>query len=187
MKTRSNSKVKPFISLFKLFHMGWVHTFWMLSLFKTYYQFLWSYYHYRSSSTLILQNQVAKTGYYAYSTDSDCDTIPLPAPIHVRVYLYARTTRSKDSYSRSETRSVCSYKNSYGVSPTPILIQLSRAASTTDVSVLVETSYLSWYELFPNPFFVLVSGSTSTTPGCIWIFLTDDKEWWFTDEKRSSR
>ena len=31
MKTRSNSKVKPFTSLFKLLNMGWVHTFWMLS------------------------------------------------------------------------------------------------------------------------------------------------------------
>jgi len=69
-----------------------------------------------------------QTGYYAYSTYSDCDTIPLPAPIHVRAYLYAETSRSikikKDSYPGSETRSACSYKSSYGVSPTPLPIRV---------------------------------------------------------------
>lgn len=67
-----------------------------------------------------------QTGYYAYSTYSDCDTIPLPAPIHVRAYLYAGTSRSinKDSYPRSETRSACSYKSSYVVSPTPLPIRV---------------------------------------------------------------
>lgn len=69
---------------------------------------------------------------------------------------------------------------------TPILgLKLGLFAPTKTHTVCL--LLLSWYELFPNPFFVLVSGSTSTTPGCIWIFLTDDKEWWFTDEKRSSR
>lgn len=69
-----------------------------------------------------------QTGYYAYSTCSDCDTIPLPAPIQVRAYLYAETPRSikikKDSYPGSETRSACSYKSSYGVSPTPLPIRV---------------------------------------------------------------
>jgi len=67
-----------------------------------------------------------QTDYYAYSTYSDCDTIPLPAPIHVRAYLYAGTSRSinKDSYPRSETRSACSYKSSYVVSPTPLPIRV---------------------------------------------------------------
>lgn len=41
---------------------------------------------------LLLQNKVAKTGYYAYSTYSDCDTIPLPAPIlGLKLGLFAPT------------------------------------------------------------------------------------------------
>jgi hypothetical protein len=96
-------------------------------LFKIYYQFLWSYYHYRipKQACSFKIRWLRQTRQGAYSTYYDCDTIPLPAFIHVRAYLYAGTSRSinKDSYPRN---SVCL-----------LLQKLIRCVSYPDTSYLL--------------------------------------------------